>query len=182
VTRWAEQRAGQQIFLTTPTVLVGYRAEVYRVEGTTQWYTAVIVGFSQDTGEFTVTDDTVLEEHYENPGLVQMRILGEGVIESILGGEDISVAPRRSRASVYRHAHSPPPQREKRRRRGGPTARNQPSLHRTTGHTSLTLSLHHSSLTLSLLHSSLSLSSSLTLSTTFHSLSHSAQHSPSLHH
>ena len=25
-----------------------------------------------------MTDDTVLEEHYENPGLVQMRILGEG--------------------------------------------------------------------------------------------------------
>ena len=28
--------------------------------------------------EFTVTDDTVLEEHLENPDLVQMRILGEG--------------------------------------------------------------------------------------------------------
>ena len=28
--------------------------------------------------EFTVTDDTVLEEHYENPNTVQMRILGEG--------------------------------------------------------------------------------------------------------
>ena len=28
--------------------------------------------------EFTVTDDTVLEEHLENPDIVQMRILGEG--------------------------------------------------------------------------------------------------------
>lgn len=28
--------------------------------------------------EFTVTDDTVLEEHLENPDLVQMRILGDG--------------------------------------------------------------------------------------------------------
>ena len=28
--------------------------------------------------EFTVTDDTVLEEHMESPDLVQMRILGEG--------------------------------------------------------------------------------------------------------
>ena len=28
--------------------------------------------------EFTVTDDTVLEEHLENPEIVQMRILGEG--------------------------------------------------------------------------------------------------------
>jgi len=129
VLRWAEQRAGQQILLTTPTVLVGYRAEVYRVEGTTQWYSAVIVGYSQETGEFTVTDDTVLEEHCENPTLVQMRILGEGVIESILGGEDISVAPRRSRASVYRHAHSLLPHREKR----GAVARNQRALHRTTG-------------------------------------------------
>jgi hypothetical protein len=34
--------------------------------------------------EFTVTDDTVLEEHCENPALVQMRILGEG-------GEDIHI-------------------------------------------------------------------------------------------
>ena len=25
-----------------------------------------------------MTDDTVLEEHYENPDTVQMRILGEG--------------------------------------------------------------------------------------------------------
>jgi hypothetical protein len=33
VLRWAEQRAGQQILLTTPTVLVGYRAEVYRSGG-----------------------------------------------------------------------------------------------------------------------------------------------------
>ena len=30
VVRWAEQRAGQQILLTTPTVVVGYRAQVYR--------------------------------------------------------------------------------------------------------------------------------------------------------
>lgn len=28
--------------------------------------------------ELTVTDDTVLEEHSEDPALVQMRLLGDG--------------------------------------------------------------------------------------------------------
>ena len=67
-----------------------------------------------------MTDDTVLEEHMESPDLVQMRILGEGglycthlletyffkrsclVVQSILRGESVSTAPRRSRASAYR--------------------------------------------------------------------------------
>lgn len=47
--RWAEQQDGQRILLTTPSVLVGYRVEVYRAEGTTQWYTAVIVGYNEAT-------------------------------------------------------------------------------------------------------------------------------------
>lgn len=49
VRRWAEQQDGQRILLTTPSVLVGYRVEVYRAEGTTQWYTAVIVGYNDAT-------------------------------------------------------------------------------------------------------------------------------------
>lgn len=49
VKRWAEQQDGQRILLTTPSVLVGYRVEVYRAEGTTQWYTAVIIGYNEAT-------------------------------------------------------------------------------------------------------------------------------------
>ena len=78
VRRWLEEAAAQRLLLTTPSVLVGERLAVYRVEGTTQWYSAFIIGHNQNTGEFTVTDDTVLEEHLESPDLVQMRILGEG--------------------------------------------------------------------------------------------------------
>lgn len=47
--RWCEQQDGHKILLTTPSVLVGFRVEVYRVEGTTQWYTAVIVGYNEAT-------------------------------------------------------------------------------------------------------------------------------------
>lgn len=49
VKKWVEQQDGQRILLTTPSVLVGYRVEVYRAEGTTQWYTAVIVGYNEAT-------------------------------------------------------------------------------------------------------------------------------------
>ncbi|KAH9630103.1 hypothetical protein HF086_004809, partial [Spodoptera exigua] len=50
--------------------------------------------------ELTVTDDTVLEEHSEDPSLVQMRLLGDGVIESIMKGEVVGVMPRRSRSNL----------------------------------------------------------------------------------
>lgn len=43
---WLDYQDGQKILLTTPTVLVGYRLEVYRAEGTTQWYTAVIQSYN----------------------------------------------------------------------------------------------------------------------------------------
>ena len=84
VRKWCEDVAAQRILLTTPSVLVGERLSVYRVEGTTQWYSAFIIGHNQETREFTVTDDTVLEEHLENPELVQMRILGEGGTERLI--------------------------------------------------------------------------------------------------
>ncbi|CAG5120519.1 unnamed protein product, partial [Candidula unifasciata] len=46
VKAWADYQDGQKILLTTPTVLLGYRVEVYRTEGTTQWYTAVIKSYN----------------------------------------------------------------------------------------------------------------------------------------
>ncbi|CAB3254590.1 unnamed protein product [Arctia plantaginis] len=97
---WRTIQDGQRILTTTPSVLGGCRAQVYRVLGATQWYTAVIVGVNEHTGELTVTDDTVLEEHSEDPSLVQMRLLGDGVIESIMKGEVVGVMPRRSRSSL----------------------------------------------------------------------------------
>ncbi|KAK1130351.1 hypothetical protein K0M31_018487 [Melipona bicolor] len=100
VRRWAEMQDGQRILLTTPSVLVGFRVEVYRAEGTTQWYTAVIVGYNESTKDLTVTDDTVLEDHNEDPSLVQMRLIGDGVVESIMRGEVVGMTPRRSRSST----------------------------------------------------------------------------------
>ena len=50
VRKWAEFQAGQRILVTTPSIVVGYRAQVYRAEGATQWYTAVIVGHDEENG------------------------------------------------------------------------------------------------------------------------------------
>lgn len=50
VRRWAELQAGQRILVATPSIVVGYRCQVYRSEGATQWYTAVIVGHDEDSG------------------------------------------------------------------------------------------------------------------------------------
>ncbi|XP_076257984.1 lysine demethylase 3 isoform X2 [Rhynchophorus ferrugineus] len=112
VKRWAELQDGQRILLTTPSVLVGFRVEVYRAEGTTQWYTAVIIGYNEATRDLTVTDDTVLEEHNEDPALVQMRLIGDGVVESIMRGENVGITPRRSRSSALlnqqNHSHTLP--------------------------------------------------------------------------
>ncbi|CAH2234135.1 jg5836 [Pararge aegeria aegeria] len=94
---WRTIQDGQRILTTTPSVLGGCRAQVYRVAGATQWYTAVIVGVNEHTGELTVTDDTVLEEHSEDPSLVQMRLLGDGetklLIWFCIGEELIRVFP-----------------------------------------------------------------------------------------
>ena len=46
---WYEYQDGQQILLQTPSVLIGYRMKVYRAEGTTQWYTAVIKSYNENT-------------------------------------------------------------------------------------------------------------------------------------
>ncbi|XP_064602584.1 probable JmjC domain-containing histone demethylation protein 2C isoform X2 [Liolophura sinensis] len=92
---WLDYQDGQQILLTTPTILPGYRVEVYRAEGTTQWYTAVIQSYNSTTKTLAVTDDTVLEEHNEDPSLVQMRFIDDGVVDSILRGVDVGITPRR---------------------------------------------------------------------------------------
>lgn len=49
IQEWTRCQDGQSILLATPSVLVGYRVQVYRAEGTTQWYTAVIVGYNEST-------------------------------------------------------------------------------------------------------------------------------------
>jgi hypothetical protein len=97
---WSEFQDCQQILTTTPSVLLGFRLQVYRAEGTTQWYTVVTTGYNETTNEFTLTDDTVLEEHFEDPRLTQIKVLGEGVVESILKGDTAGITPRRSRSST----------------------------------------------------------------------------------
>ena len=54
VRRWEELQDCYRIITNTPSVLVGYRVEVYRSEGTTQWYTAVIGGHDEETGVSTM--------------------------------------------------------------------------------------------------------------------------------
>lgn len=64
---WLDYQDGQKILLTTPTVLVGYRLEVYRAEGTTQWYTAVIQSYNHTSKVsfvlrvYCMSDDVVLK-------------------------------------------------------------------------------------------------------------------------
>ncbi|KAE8746774.1 hypothetical protein FOCC_FOCC006522, partial [Frankliniella occidentalis] len=106
VRRWEEVQDGYRILLDTPSVLVGYRVEVYRSEGTTQWYTAVIVGYDENSGEVTVTDDTVLEEHTEHPKLTQIRLIGD-VVDAIMRGETLQ--RRSSRHQTAQSPPSPPP-------------------------------------------------------------------------
>ncbi|EEB18351.1 hypothetical protein Phum_PHUM511940 [Pediculus humanus corporis] len=55
--------------------------------------------------DLTVTDDTVLEEHNEDPSLVQMRLIGDGVVDSIMRGEVVGITPRRSRSSAVLTQH-----------------------------------------------------------------------------
>lgn len=71
----------------TATLLVGNRAKVYRCLGTTQWYTAVIISYNENNRQLTVIDDTVLEEHQEDPTLLEMHLLNEGLVESLIEGD-----------------------------------------------------------------------------------------------
>ncbi|CAA9995375.1 unnamed protein product [Nesidiocoris tenuis] len=67
VAEWIRAQNGQSILLATPSVLVGYRVQVYRSEGTTQWYTAVIVGYNEGTRPFAIArGKTVLSRLVKN--------------------------------------------------------------------------------------------------------------------
>ncbi|CAH1784257.1 unnamed protein product, partial [Owenia fusiformis] len=97
---WIDYQDGQSIISTTPTVLIGYRVSVYCTEGIRQWYSAVIQAYNETSGELTVTDDTVLEEHNEDPCMIQMKIIDHSVVDSILRGIEIGIAPRRRSCNV----------------------------------------------------------------------------------
>ena len=99
VEAWSAVQDEQQILMSTPSVLLGSRVNVYRADATTQWYSAVINRYDDDAQEFIVYDDTVLQQHHEDPRLVQFRLL-DGVVESIMRGEDPVSQPRRSRSST----------------------------------------------------------------------------------
>jgi len=49
VQQWSDYQDGQSILVSTPTEIVGYRVRVYRTEGTTQWFTAVIQHYNDKT-------------------------------------------------------------------------------------------------------------------------------------
>ncbi|KAL8562748.1 hypothetical protein ACOMHN_022623 [Nucella lapillus] len=125
---WVDYQDGQKILLTTPVVLVGSRVEVYRAEGTTQWYTAFIHSINDATKSLTITDDTVLESHNEDPALVQMRIIDNTVVHSILRGD---TAPRRTSRQLTAKDHQP--QTTFGRRQGQQQQQQQQPAHQTSG-------------------------------------------------
>ena len=47
--QWIEYQDGQRILVSTPSVLAGFRVKVYRKEGTTRWFTAVIRRYNDNT-------------------------------------------------------------------------------------------------------------------------------------
>lgn len=71
----------------TAASLVGNRIKVYRSSGATQWYTAVIISYDERTNLMTLIDDTVLEEHHEDPALLEMHLIDENLIQSIIEGD-----------------------------------------------------------------------------------------------
>merc|ERR1719210_2539216 len=85
VNEWTDLQRSQHLLTNLAQLVLGLRIEVYRADGTTQWYTAVTTGYSATQHEYTLTDDTVLEEHFEDPRLTQMTVLGgRNVLESLL--------------------------------------------------------------------------------------------------
>ena len=106
VKAWVELQDEQEILSSMPTVLVGARVKVYRAEGTTQWFSAVLNSFVEASNEFKFYDDSVLQPHEEDPKLTQFALL-DGVVDAILKGDDpISLQPRRSRASTVASSRS----------------------------------------------------------------------------
>lgn len=72
----------------TAALLVGNRVRVYRTSGTTQWYTAVIISYDERTNLMTLIDDTVLEQHQEDPTLLEMHLIDGELVQSIIDGDD----------------------------------------------------------------------------------------------
>ncbi|KAJ1521449.1 hypothetical protein ONE63_003117 [Megalurothrips usitatus] len=105
VLRWEELQIGQHLLINVLYGIMGYRLEVYRTDGSTQWYTAVIQAYDGNTGEITVQSESVLEQHIEHPAYVQMRFIGDSV-QLILEGEP---AQRRSSRNSVQAPPSPPP-------------------------------------------------------------------------
>ncbi|XP_033118335.1 uncharacterized protein LOC117117954 isoform X2 [Anneissia japonica] len=97
VDQWIHDQKVQQILITAPYIVTGYRVKVYRIGSATQWFSAVITGHNLETRELIVMDDTVLESHTENPALVQMMFLDldDVVVKSLLKGENVGITPRR---------------------------------------------------------------------------------------
>lgn len=66
--------------------LVGHRVKVYKFPSTTQWYTAVIMGYEPKSGRLRLIDDTVLEQHYEAPSQTEMHLIDAEIVQSIIEG------------------------------------------------------------------------------------------------
>ena len=49
VNSWADYQKQQNFLIQTPSILIGYRVQVYRATGTTQWFTAVIGPYQEDS-------------------------------------------------------------------------------------------------------------------------------------
>ena len=92
---WHSFQDAQALFanLYMAGLVVGNRIQVYRSSGTTQWYTAVIISFDERTNSLTLIDDTVLEEHHEDPALLEMHLIDEGLVQSIIEGDATNCKP-----------------------------------------------------------------------------------------
>lgn len=109
IRRWHLFHDAQSLFgnLSTADLLVGNRVRVYRSSGTTQWYTAVIISHDERTNLLTLIDDTVLEEHHEDPTLLEMHLIDDELIHSIIEGDDggnVGSTRRRTQRSNQRLA------------------------------------------------------------------------------
>ncbi|TRY77462.1 hypothetical protein TCAL_16981 [Tigriopus californicus] len=100
VREWTDFRDTQHLLISLPAALVGARLKVYRAEGTTQWFDAIMQKYKTDTTEFVMIDDCVLQEHTEDPRLLQMGFLNRQDLESYQKGQSPGSSNRKSRCSL----------------------------------------------------------------------------------
>lgn len=102
--KWHVYQDAQKLLANvyTAALLVGNRVKVYRSSGTTQWFTAVIIAYDEPSKLMTLIDDTVLEEHQEDPTLLEMHLIDDGLVQSIIEGRDVSLAGGFSRRRTQR--------------------------------------------------------------------------------